>query len=122
PNFKRCNLRFTSDFLFSLPHRFGDLLPLEWNFRHQNDIGAAGHSPKKGNPSNVTAHDLQYHDPFMTHRRRMETIQCFRHTFDSRIESEGPRCRFEIVINCLRYADNRQSRLLKLKSGGQRTV
>jgi len=60
--------------LAPLAHLAVDRLPLEGDFRDQDDVRAAGESGGERDPAGVAAHDLDYHDAMMRGGRGMQAV------------------------------------------------
>ena len=91
-----------------------DLVVIEWNFGNQNDVGAAGDTAVQCDPSGVAPHHFDNHDPPVTCRSGVHSIERIHHNIDSGIESERRCCRFEIVVDGLRDTDAIDAGLLQL--------
>src|SRR5439155_1061840 len=91
-----------------------DLVVIEWNFGNQNGVGAAGDTAVQCDPSGVAPHHFDNHDPPVTCRSGVHSIERIHHNIDSGIESERRCCRFEIVVDGLRDTDAIDAGLLQL--------
>jgi hypothetical protein len=91
-----------------------DFVVVEWNFRNQNDIGAAGDPAVQRDPTSMAPHYFHYHDSLVTRCRCVHSIERIHHDSGSGIESECRRRGFEIVVDGLRNADAINTSFLQL--------
>src|SRR5208282_2320158 len=86
----------------ALPDQFGNLINIEWNFRDQDYIGAAGDPAIGRDPARGSAHHF-YHDHTIVRLcRRMDTIDGFGCDIDRRVEAKGEVGAGQIIVDRLR--------------------
>ena len=94
------------------PHDLvGDLGVIEGNLGNENYVGTACETAVERDPAGVASHHFEHHDALVARGRRVQPIQRVRHARDSRVEAKGHGGGFEVVINRLGDADDRESPL-----------
>ena len=73
----------------------------------------------KCDPAGVPSHDLQDHDPLMTGRRGMESIQRVGGAGNRAVETERKRGRGQIIVNGLWHSHHGNAKFMKLLSDRQ---
>src|SRR6187455_2609472 len=108
--------------LITLPNAAGHLLEVVRNLGYENHVGATGDSGVQGDPSGVTAHDLDHHDAAMGLGRGVQPIDGVGGEADRRIEAEAAGRADDVIVDRLGYADQRNALLVELVGDGQRAV
>ena len=108
--------------LLPAPDRLRGPLEVERNLRDQDDVCAAGNSRVQGDPSRVTPHHFDHHDSRMSLGGGSEPVDRLRRTADRSVEPERAIRANNIVVDRLRYADDRHSQAMKPVSDVERAV
>ena len=90
---------------------------VERHFRHQHDVGTAGHPGVDGDPPRVAAHHLHDHHPVVALGRRVEAVDGVGRDLHRGLEPEREVGGGEVVVDRLRDADHRDGRLVGEASG-----
>src|SRR5688572_22485312 len=96
----------------ALAHFCQNRLILEGDLRDQDHIRAARHACMESNEASVTPHQFKYHDTMMRLGSGTQLINCFGSGRDSSIKPEGHLRTADIVINCLRDTNDRDTFLI----------
>jgi hypothetical protein len=80
-----------------------NLVVIEWDFRNQNDIGAACDAAMQRDPTGMASHHFDYHHSPVAGRGSVQSVERIHHHINGRIESERYRRRFKVVVD--RFGD-----------------
>src|SRR2546423_5504750 len=78
-------------------------------FGDEYDIGAARDSAVSGDPTGVSPHHFDDHHAVMRLGCGVQAVNGLHHGVDGCVEAEGEVCADEVVVNRLRYADERET-------------
>ena len=92
------------------------------DLRNEDDVGPAGEPAVEGDPPGVPAHDFDDHDALVAAGGGVETVEGIGHAGHGAVEAEGHGGGFEIVVDGLRDADDRDAGFVELLRGGERAV
>ena len=70
-------------------NRLGDFVNIEWYFRNQYYVCAAGDAAVHRNPARIPSHHFYHHHAIVGLRGRVHSVNGFRGDIDGRIEPEG---------------------------------
>ncbi len=113
-----CPFRHTQDAelcsLAPLQDCFEHLVPMERDFRNEDDICAAGNTRTEGNPSGVASHRFNDNHAVMCRGGCLKAVDRFRGNCAGGVMAEcNIRC-VEIIIDSLWHADHIESHLKQL--------
>ena len=83
---------------------------------------ARRHAGVQGDPSRVAAHHFRHDDPAVRRCGGEQPVDALRAEVDGAVEAECRRCLFQIVVDCLGYADQTQPSLVQVAGYHQRSV
>ncbi|MGC4082396.1 MAG: hypothetical protein QM736_09890 [Vicinamibacterales bacterium] len=95
---------------------------IERHFGHENGVGAAGHARVQRNPSRIAPHHFDDDDAAMCFGGGVKPVDCIGRERDGGVESEAVRRTDDVVVDRLRYADERNPLLKELVRDAERAV
>jgi len=91
---------------------FGDSFEIPGNLRHQDHIRAAGYARRQRDLTRVATHDLEYHDPIMTCRGGLQTVDRLGRDHDGGVVADRTFGGADIIVDGLGNADESNFALL----------
>ena len=100
--------------LVTLADGVGNFVDIEGAFGNEDDVGAAGDTAVKSDPTRVAAHDLYDHDAVVSFGGSVDAVEGFTDDVAGGVESKGVIGAAKIVVDGFRDADDFSAAFVEL--------